>query len=166
MKRKKKNHSWQFFFFGLFVFLLLFEPFCRYVSYEPGKGQVVLIHGDSKFLISVEVVDTPTLRAQGLMYRESLSPESGMLFVFSEEGIRNFWMKNTLMSLDMLFLSSSREIVGIAQHAEPCRDGEACPHIFSEKIAQYVLELPGGFVEENGEHRSKCKNAKYSSGVF
>lgn len=150
MKRKKRNHSWKFFFFGLFVFLLLFAPFCRYGSYEPGKGQVVLIHGDSKFLISVEVADTPTSRAQGLMYRESLAPESGMFFVFPEEGIRNFWMKNTLMPLDILFLSSSQEIVGIAQNAEPCRDGEVCPHISSEQNAQYVLELSGGFVEENG----------------
>ena len=63
--------------------------------------------------ISVEVADTPLKQMKGLMYRESLQPNSGMLFVFSSEKTRSFWMKNTTISLDLIFLSANGTIVDI-----------------------------------------------------
>lgn len=102
----------------------------------------------TEFLLFIEIADTPEKRAQGLMYRSSLVQESGMLFVFPEEGIRNFWMKNTRIPLDILFISAQKEIIGISRNAQPCIN-DICPHISSETPAQYVLELPGGFTSEN-----------------
>ncbi|MDR2540708.1 MAG: DUF192 domain-containing protein [Candidatus Peribacteria bacterium] len=73
------------------------------------------------------------------MYRETLSDDAGMLFVFSEEALHSFRMKNTLIPLDMLRLSSIFQIVDI-QEAEPCT-ADPCPSYLPTKKAQYVLEL-------------------------
>jgi hypothetical protein len=88
----------------------------------------------------VEVVDTPLARQKGLMYRTSLPEATGMLFVFPDEAQRSFWMRNTLIPLDMIFIRSDKTILGIVENAEPETDT-------SRSVAgnsQYVLELIGG----------------------
>lgn len=96
--------------------------------------------------IDAEVADTPSERSAGLMNRKFLASDSGMLFVFDEEGERNFWMKNTLIPLDMIFLDKNKEITAIIENATPCYE-EPCP-LYSSR-GMYVIEVNGGFV---GKH--------------
>lgn len=108
-------------------------------SLEASQTQTLRV-GNQSFYI--EVADTQAEREQGLMYRESLAANQGMLFVWEQEAPRNFWMKNTLIPLDMIWLDANKTIVDI-QAAEPCQV-QNCP-IYSGKVpAQYVLELNQG----------------------
>lgn len=96
--------------------------------------------GEQQFY--VEVASDSATRQQGLMNRESMPANHGMIFEFTGEASRNFWMKNTLIPLDMIWINAEKTIVDI-QAAEPCKV-EKCP-IYSGKVpAQYVLELNQG----------------------
>ena len=99
--------------------------------------------------ITVEIADSPMERAIGLMNRDSLDENSGMIFVFNNEGIRSFWMMDTLKPLDMIFVSQDLEIVHIHHNVQPCVD-DPCKTYSSIKPAKYVVEVNGGFAEEHG----------------
>jgi uncharacterized membrane protein (UPF0127 family) len=99
--------------------------------------------GDQEFF--VEIADTREERELGLMYREFMPANMGMLFVFEEENPRNFWMKNTLIPLDMIWLDAEKNIVDI-QAAQPCKV-ENCPIYSGKAPAQYVLELNPGVLK-------------------
>lgn len=94
--------------------------------------------------IPVEVELTQAQQEKGLMYRTQL--EGGMLFVYSNEAQRNFWMKNTLIPLDIIFIDSDNQITAI-KHAKPCV-GDFCD-IYSSPKAQYVLEVNYDFTSRN-----------------
>jgi hypothetical protein len=100
--------------------------------------------GDHAF--TVEVVDTPETRAQGLMYRQELADDAGMLFDFREERPVSFWMRNTFIPLDMLFIEADGTIRNIHANARP-HDTTSIP---SDGPVQFVLEIPGGRSEELG----------------
>ena len=100
--------------------------------------------GDHAF--TVEVVDTPETRAQGLMYRQELADDAGMLFDFQEERPVSFWMRNTFIPLDMLFIKADGTILNIHVNARP-HDTTSIP---SEGPVQFVLEIPGGRSDELG----------------
>ena len=89
--------------------------------------------------ISVEVADTVVAMSRGLMYREELCENCGMLFVFNEEREHSFWMKNTLIPLDIIFINASGYIVDVLS-ADPC-DVDPCPHYVPSAKAKYVLEV-------------------------
>jgi hypothetical protein len=91
----------------------------------------------------VEVADTPEKHARGLMFRRCLRDDFGMLFVFPDEEIRSFWMKNTLVPLDMIFLNSGGQVVGMHESVPPC-EADPCPGYESALPARYVLEVTGG----------------------
>lgn len=94
----------------------------------------------------VELALTPAAQARGLMYRDSLPENGGMLFVFNRPVIRSFWMKNTYIPLDMLFIDSDGRIVNIHHNAIP----HDLTSISSEQPALAVLELAGGTAERLG----------------
>ena len=96
--------------------------------------------GDQTFYI--EVASTPAQREQGLMFVESMPANQGMLFAWNTVAPRNFWMKNTLIPLDMIWLDAEKNIVDI-QAAEPCKS-DPCPIYSGKAPAQYVLELNQG----------------------
>jgi uncharacterized protein len=96
--------------------------------------------------VAVEIARTEATRARGLMYRTSLPPENGMLFLFEESAPHGFWMHNTLIPLDMLFIDESGRIVEIVERAEPRTDtgrGGKVP-------SRYVLEVNGGWCAAKG----------------
>jgi uncharacterized membrane protein (UPF0127 family) len=102
--------------------------------------------GGRKIAFRVEVALSPEEQARGLMYRTELAPDAGMLFVFDESRVQTFWMKNTLIPLDMIFIGSDRRIAGIVENAEPQTLAErrvAAP-------SQYVLEIGGGLSQRLG----------------
>lgn len=96
--------------------------------------------------IALEVAQTPKEQALGLMFRESLPDNRGMLFPFAEPQIARFWMKNVEISLDMIFLYKG-EVKAIAANVPPCSD-DPCPVYGPNSPIDQVLELRGGRAEE------------------
>lgn len=101
------------------------------------------------FPITVEIADTTEEQMIGLMYRETLEENHGMLFIFPDEKERVFWMKNTLIPLDMIFIDKNGVIVDIIEDVQPCI-ADPCERYPSAALAMYVLEVNAGFVERNG----------------
>ena len=99
--------------------------------------------------IKVETADSEIERVKGLMFRENLPEEQGMLFIFKNQETRSFWMKNTFIPLDMIFVDADKTIVDILENAEPCKT-EECPLYTSNAPAMYVIEVNAGFVKKNG----------------
>lgn len=100
-------------------------------------------------LLEVEIADTPRLREHGLMFRKSLEPNSGMLFVFDQEQPMAFWMKNTLIPLSIAYLDKNKRIVDIKE-MEPAVMGEAYPRSYPSRLpAMYALEMPKGWFTKN-----------------
>lgn len=94
--------------------------------------------------IQVSVADTESTRRQGLSGRADLEPDEGMLFVFPEDGVHGFWMKDMRFSIDILWLSNEGAVVYMAQDVSP----DTFPQHFSPNTpARYVLELPAGYAK-------------------
>jgi len=110
-------------------------------------AQVVFLLPDgSERRVAVEVARTARQIQRGLMYREHLPPDAGMLFLLRRDKIQTFWMKNTLIPLDMIFASGSMDVVGVVENAEP-------KTLTSRKVSrpsQYVIEVNGGWAKKNG----------------
>lgn len=98
----------------------------------------------------VEIADTFAARQKGLMYIESMPENHGMFFVFEQTGFHSFWMKNTLIPLDMIWLNKNGEVVYIYENAQPCSNfiQAVCSSIIPNKMGQYVLELNAGQVKK------------------
>jgi uncharacterized protein len=99
--------------------------------------------------VKVEYARTPEERAQGLMYRQSMAEDHGMLFVFDEAENQSFYMKNCFFAQDMLFLDAKGVVVDLTENFEPCAD-EPCRTYTSRQKALYVLELNAGQVKKHG----------------
>ncbi len=97
----------------------------------------------------VEIAKTPQEQARGLMFRESLADGKGMLFVFESEIRHSFWMKNTLISLDIIWIDSDGKIVYISQNTPPCV-ADPCPSYAPDAPAKYVLEVAAGQIQKTG----------------
>jgi uncharacterized membrane protein (UPF0127 family) len=92
---------------------------------------------------SVEVADTREKQALGLMFRDSMAADEGMIFIFPDEAPRSFWMKNTRIPLDIMYFDKDLKLVSISADTPPCRVSR-CPSYPSVKPAKYVLELNAG----------------------
>jgi uncharacterized membrane protein (UPF0127 family) len=91
----------------------------------------------------VEIARTPEEQAQGLMFRESLPERAGMLFLFPDKGVHQFWMKNTMIPLDMIWMDSGGKVLFISADTPPCR-ADPCPSYGPDAPAASVLEIAGG----------------------
>ena len=108
---------------------------------EPYNGpRIILPDG---FGIHAEVATDDDTRARGLMFRDRIPEGTGMLFVFPQSGDYPFWMKNTLVPLDMIWLDEQRRVVHVAHDVPPCK-ADPCPNYPPGANAKYVLELGGG----------------------
>ena len=103
----------------------------------------------NKTCFEVEIADTSEERQQGLMFRKEMSDESGMFFVFERNGFYPFWMKNTLIPLDIIWIDGARKIVYIAHEVQPCKK-TICESYNPEREALYVLEINSGLSEKLG----------------
>jgi uncharacterized protein len=95
------------------------------------------------FAVKVEVASDDPTREQGLMYRNSLADDRGMIFLFPQNGEFAFWMKNTLIPLDMIWIDEGKRIVHIASNVPPCK-ADPCPSYPPGVQARYVLEVAAG----------------------
>jgi uncharacterized membrane protein (UPF0127 family) len=98
---------------------------------------------------SVEIADSSEEQALGLMFRDSMPEDQGMLFIFPNEAPRSFWMKNTRIPLDIMYFDKDLKMVSISANAKPCRVSR-CPSYPSIAPAKFVLELNAGMASELG----------------
>jgi hypothetical protein len=94
-------------------------------------------------VIQVELATDDATRGQGLMFRDHLAEGRGMLFLFPESGEYPFWMKNTLIPLDMIWIDDQRRVAHVASNVPPCK-ADPCPNYPPNANAKYVLELAAG----------------------
>jgi uncharacterized membrane protein (UPF0127 family) len=112
-------------------------------SHEP----VAIVHTDrGPVRVTLEVVKDDASRTRGLMYRTELADGHGMLFVFDEEVDHPFWMKNTVIPLDMIFIDANRRIVGIHPNATPLN----LKPVSVGRPSKWVLEVAGGYATRAG----------------
>jgi uncharacterized membrane protein (UPF0127 family) len=97
----------------------------------------------------VEIANTTEKQALGLMFRDSMPADQGMLFIFPDEAPRRFWMKNTRIALDIIYFDKDLKLVSISADTPPCRVSD-CPGYPSAAPAKYVLELNAGTAAELG----------------
>lgn len=109
-------------------------------------GRLTIKTAAAEHQFTMEVVDTPESRAKGLMFRTALAPDAGMLFDFKESRQVSFWMQNTLIPLDMLFIRQDGTIANIHVNAKPL-DPTSIP---SDGPVQFVFEIAGGRSVELG----------------
>ena len=124
----------------ILLFLLAMAHFSCASSSAASRFMTIFVQ-DQPF--KVEIADTPEKHARGLMFRSLLKEGYGMLFVFADEEVRSFWMKNTLITLDMIFINNERQVVDLHHSVPPC-PGDPCPSTTSALPARYVLEIAGG----------------------
>jgi uncharacterized protein len=113
---------------------------------DSGPARVALKTGETQeTTVEVELARTEEQRSKGLMYRKELGVNQGMLFIMPYAENQKFWMKNTLIPLDMIFIGDDLRVVGIAENAQP----EDTSIYEVGKAARYVLEVNGGFSARN-----------------
>jgi len=116
-------------------------------SPAPESGPRVVMPSGAVY--SAELAKTPEEQAQGLMFRESLPPRHGMLFLFPEPGVHKFWMKNTMIPLDMIWLDREGRVVFVSADTPPCK-ADPCPSYGPDAPASTVLEIAGGMAAKEG----------------
>ena len=140
--------------FSLFVFvsLILLVVFCI----SPLKSNALNAFSDSVIVsfttdstqsskFKLKVARTMTEKARGLMYVKNLPEDEGMLFIYDEEDVHNFWMKNTFIPLDMIFINSEKEVVGIIKNTTILSEET----LSINKPSRYIIEVNAGVAEKN-----------------
>ncbi|WP_158059176.1 DUF192 domain-containing protein [Halorussus halophilus] len=115
-----------------------------------GNVSAVFLAGEN-VSVSLEVANSPDERRTGLMHRRSLAEKHGMVFVYEDAAPRTFWMKNTYVALDMIFVAANGTVVNV-EHAtpQPNASESELARYHSEGDAKYVVELPRGFANRTG----------------
>ncbi|KAA5805070.1 DUF192 domain-containing protein [Alkalicaulis satelles] len=141
---------------GAFSALVLFAAACAHAVSDPtapdavvafgGPDRVVIETADGPVEFLAEIAATDEQRQRGLMHRESLDPDAGMLFDFEREQIVSIWMENTLIPLDILYIRRDGRIVKIIENAEPLSRSQ----LLSDFPVLAVLEIAGGRAGERG----------------
>ncbi len=127
--------------FVLIAFVMLSAAGC-----EAHPQVTILTQSGREVAFQVEVADTPATRTMGLQYRKELATDRGMIFLFPSEAPQSFWMKNTPIPLDMIFINREKRIVGIVEQTVPFSLDSRSVGVPS----QFVLEINGGLVKRHG----------------
>jgi uncharacterized membrane protein (UPF0127 family) len=143
MPPKQKTDMRYVIFLGLATVIICLLVFFR-VFESPGHGRVCF----KEKCFDASLAATPIQHSRGLMSVERLGADSGMLFVFERDGVRQFWMKDVLIPLDIIWMDFSGKVVFIASDAQPCSFN--CPLIDPGIGARYVLEINGGLARSMG----------------
>ncbi|CAG5009909.1 hypothetical protein DYBT9275_04595 [Dyadobacter sp. CECT 9275] len=110
------------------------------------EGEIVFLRNGQKIKkIDVEIAENEAEQSKGLMYRPYLPDSAGMLFIFNDSAPRNFWMKNTIIPLDIMYVDAGKKIISIAKNTKPYSE-ESVPSLGN---AQYVVEVNAGFSERH-----------------
>ena len=125
-------------FLTFFALFLAAGASAQLQSYEKSTASIQTAGGKRDF--TIELALTPAQQAQGLMFRREMAPDAGMLFVFPDSREQTFWMKNTFLPLDMIFIKPDGTILSIAERAVPLTETPVPSH----GSAKAVLEVNGG----------------------
>lgn len=119
------------------------NPSCSAEPEFVRQGELTFLKADSTEIvkIDIEIADDDSKRERGLMFRHQMELNQGMLFIFEEDDVRSFWMRNTYLPLDILYLNSGRKIVRIHENVATLNDRS----IPSDFPARYVVEVNAGF---------------------
>ena len=137
-----KNYKFLF-FVNVIIFVLFFSynsKACSNINFSKKDIFIISKYNNQKIRFNVEIADTDLKRKIGLQCRTKMELNEGMLFIWKTEDFRSFWMKNTSIPLDIIFLNKTYEIVDIFYNAKPY----SLKSISSKKKANYVLELNKG----------------------
>ena len=115
---------------------------------QQSASQLTIETRQGEVPITIEIADSPDERQVGLMYRQTLGEDEGMWFVFDEEQPYSFWMKNTLIPLDIVYVDSNMQIIDIIR-ADPCLE-DICKTYTPQAAATYVLEVNQNFTARAG----------------
>ena len=111
------------------------------------QGNIVVKIKDNPFLMAI--AKTSEERMLGLMYKERLDSNKGMIFIYNKEKKHSFWMKNTLIPLDIIWLNKSKHVVYISKNTQPCKQND-CLSIKPDRRAIYVLEINANITDKLG----------------
>jgi uncharacterized membrane protein (UPF0127 family) len=114
---------------------------CLLSSCANARGDWVELAGHR---YAIEIADDDAERARGLMFRDTMGADQGMLFIHDRQQPQAYWMKNTKIPLDILYFDNGRKLVAQQRDVPPCSLGDACPSYPSNAPARYVLELNAG----------------------
>ncbi len=143
MKLKKLKNYKFLFFVNVIIFVLFFSyntKACYNINFSKKDIFIISEYNNQKIRFNVEVADTDLKRKIGLQCKAKMKSNEGMLFIWKKEDFRSFWMKNTSIPLDIIFLNKNLEIVDIFYNAKPF----SLKSISSDKKAKYILELNEG----------------------
>lgn len=130
------------------LLLLLLVPCSAQAGTDQAPAGLIPITLPGGAIIHAELADTPQKRAEGLMYRTHLGADRGMLFTFLQAQAWTFWMKNTKIPLDIIWMNEKKQIVHIEPNVPICtRQDDSCPQYRPNDESLYVLELAGGRAE-------------------
>ncbi|MFZ5424348.1 MAG: DUF192 domain-containing protein [Patescibacteria group bacterium] len=147
------------FIFIVIIGLIIFSLFFKTTTSETAQQQESSLSFDKTKIkvknieLEVEIADTPAKRARGLMFRTDLADNEGMIFIFPMAYKQSFWMANTKIPLDIVWINENMEIVHINANTPPCqKTGNLkayCTTYKTDTAAKYVLEVNGGWMEKN-----------------
>lgn len=126
------------------VLLVALAPVAAWAA--DSRDRLHIVTQNARFAFSVEIADTPDKRSKGLMFRQSMAEDAGMLFTFERDQVASFWMKNTEIPLDMLFISRDGRIADMHRNAQP----HSLRSIRSKVPVFAVLEINGGLAARLG----------------
>jgi uncharacterized membrane protein (UPF0127 family) len=120
-----------------------------YLGTKTVKSKTAEINGKK---LNIEIADTPAKRTKGLMFRDSLEDDSGMLFIFPSSAKYTLWMANTYIPLDMVWIDKNKSVVYMEENVPPCTEAqnikEKCKRYTPDTPAKYILELNAGKASE------------------
>ncbi|MBM3228574.1 DUF192 domain-containing protein [Candidatus Pacearchaeota archaeon] len=145
MKLNKKSLFFKLIIFFILLFLIYFI-ISEILKFQ-NKSEEICI--EEKACFEIEIADTSEKRISGLSNREFLEENKGMLFVFPEESVPGFWMKDMKFPLDIIWINRNLEIIGIDKNQIPCEEND-CIILYPPSNILYVLEITSGLSEKYG----------------
>ncbi|OGZ70368.1 MAG: hypothetical protein A2904_00605 [Candidatus Staskawiczbacteria bacterium RIFCSPLOWO2_01_FULL_33_9] len=137
------------------IFILIFlisAGFLFFMGAAPKRGESRPVTGRvcfKEYCFDVQLAQNAIDKTKGLMFQKSLEQNRGMLFLFDKEAKYSFWMQNTLIPLDIIWINENKRVVFISESNQPCT-WSSCPSITPTADAKYVLELNSGVVQKIG----------------
>ena len=134
----------------ILIIVVIIIVYLLIVNFWPKGGSKVIFNTASgAHEYAVEVSDNKDTRTKGLMERDTLEKNKGMIFIFEEERIPAFWMKNMRFPLDMVFMDKNLKVVDYYENVPACK-ADPCPHYLPNTNSKYVVEVNAGTVKEIG----------------
>ena len=134
------------FIVGIVILSIVVGGYFIYINFSEKSSKICI---EDKKCFVIEIVDSDAERTTGLSNRESLDKNKGMLFIFEDELVPGFWMKDMNFPIDIIWISSDFEIVGIETGLQPCINVDSCLAVYPTQPIEYVLEINSNQAEEN-----------------